>query len=246
MSVLDEAYRVSWGDLQYMKGNLPEVFLSSLVGPLLYLLAFGFGVGGNMEDPAGYVEYIVPGIIAMTTLSATFTTVSMKMLVQRLFYMSFDELILCPLHISSIIIGKTIQGMVRALISCTILLGVAYLLSPGINLSPWIFVLIIGASFMFSLLGVLAGMFINLIQNLTLFTSIVIVPMTFLCGTLFDTNVLPPVVGYIIYALPLTHVSNIMRGLMLPEYTVGFDSIIMLVLYIAAFYGICYYMVKKN
>ncbi|MBR4685116.1 MAG: ABC transporter, partial [Candidatus Methanomethylophilaceae archaeon] len=103
MSVIDETYRVAWGDLVYMKGNLIEVLLSSLVGPLLYLLAFGFGVGGSMEDPAGYVKYIIPGIIAMTTLSATFSTVSMKILVQRLFYMSFDELLLCPLHISAII-----------------------------------------------------------------------------------------------------------------------------------------------
>ncbi len=51
MSILDEAYRVAWGDLVYMKGNMVEVLLSSLVGPLLYLLAFGFGVGGSMDDP---------------------------------------------------------------------------------------------------------------------------------------------------------------------------------------------------
>ena len=246
MSILDESYRVAWGDLQYMKGNMIEVLLSSLVGPLLYLLAFGFGVGGTMQDPQSYVMYIVPGIIALTTLSATFSSTSMKILVQRLFYMSFDELLLCPIHISSIILGKTIQGMVRALISCTILLLVGWLLSPQVVISPWIFAVIIMGSMMFSLLGLLAGMLTNKTQNLALFSSVVIIPMTFLCGTLFDVNVLPDYIAYIIYALPLTHVSNLMRGIMLPDYTVGLDSIVIIFIYIAVMFGVCYYLIKNN
>jgi len=246
MSILDEAYRVAWGDLVYMKGNMVEVLLSSLVGPLLYLLAFGFGVGGSMDDPDAYVMYIVPGIIALTTLSATFSTVSMKILVQRMFYMSFDEMLLCPLHISSIILGKTVQGVLRALISCTILLIVGWLLSPQVVISPWIFVVIILAGLMFSLLGMLAGMLARKTQSLSLFSSIVVIPMTFLCGTLFDSNTLPTAAAYVIYALPLTHVSNLMRGIMLPEYSVGIDSIAIMAAYIIVLYLVCYYMIKNN
>lgn len=246
MSILDEAYRVAWGDLVYMKGNMVEVLLSSLVGPLLYLLAFGFGVGGSMDDPQAYVMYIVPGIVALTTLSATFSTVSMKILVQRMFYMSFDEMLLCPLHISSIILGKTVQGMLRALISCTILLIVGWLLSPQVVISPWIFVVIILAGLMFSLLGMLAGMLAKKTQSLSLFSSVVVIPMTFLCGTLFDSNTLPTAAAYVIYALPLTHVSNLMRGIMLPDYNVGMDSIVIMTAYIVVLYLVCYYMIKNN
>lgn len=246
MSILDEAYRVAWGDLVYMKGNMVEVLLSSLVGPLLYLLAFGFGVGGSMDDPQAYVMYIVPGIVALTTLSATFSTVSMKILVQRMFYMSFDEMLLCPLHISSIILGKTVQGMLRALISCTILLIVGWLLSPQVVISPWIFVVIIFAGLMFSLLGMLAGMLAKKTQSLSLFSSVVVIPMTFLCGTLFDSNTLPTAAAYVIYALPLTHVSNLMRGIMLPDYSVGMDSIVIMTAYIVVLYLVCYYMIKNN
>ena len=246
MSILDEAYRVAWGDLVYMKGNLIEVLLSSLVGPLLYLLAFGFGIGSSMDDPAGYVEYIVPGIIALTTLSATFSTVSMKILVQRLFYMSFDELLLCPIHITSIILGKTFQGIVRALLSCTILMVVGWIICPDVQPGPWVFLAIIFAALMFSLLGLLAGMLTNKTQNLSLFSSIVIVPMTFLCGTIFNLDVLPDIIAKIIYILPLTHVSNLMRGIMLPEYSVGIDSIIIISIYIAVMFAACYYLIKKN
>lgn len=199
-----------------------------------------------MDDPQAYVMYIVPGIVALTTLSATFSTVSMKILVQRMFYMSFDEMLLCPLHISSIILGKTVQGMLRALISCTILLIVGWLLSPQVVISPWIFVVIILAGLMFSLLGMLAGMLAKKTQSLSLFSSVVVIPMTFLCGTLFDSNTLPTAAAYVIYALPLTHVSNLMRGIMLPDYSVGMDSIVIMTAYIVVLYLVCYYMIKNN
>ena len=120
LTILDETYRVAWGDLVYIRDNIGEVLVTCLVGPLLYLLAFGFGLGGSMEQGSSqYIAFIIPGIIALTTLSATFSTVSMKILLQRLFYMSFDELKLCPIHISSMVLGKTLAGTVRALISCT-------------------------------------------------------------------------------------------------------------------------------
>ena len=52
----------------------------------------------------------------------------MKILVQRLFYMSFDELLLCPVHISAIVLGKCVSGVIRALLSCTVLMAVATVL----------------------------------------------------------------------------------------------------------------------
>ncbi|MBR4217032.1 MAG: ABC transporter permease, partial [Candidatus Methanomethylophilaceae archaeon] len=130
--IIDESYRVAWGDLCYIKENLPETLLTGLVGPLLYLLAFGYGVGGSMGGGQDYIVFIVPGIIALTTLSATFSTVSMKILVQRLFYMSFDEMLLCPIHITSVVIGKTASGVIRATLSCIVIMIVGHLIAPSV------------------------------------------------------------------------------------------------------------------
>lgn len=244
--VLDETYRVAWGDLVYIKENLPEVLITSLVGPLLYLLAFGFGIGGSIaEDQDAYMAYIVPGIVALTTLSATFSTVSMKILVQRLFYMSFDELLLCPVHISAIVLGKCTSGVVRALISCSVLIVVGHLISPSVEIDPGAFLVVIFAALTFSLLGLLAGMLTNKSQRLNMFSALVIVPMTFLCGTLFNTDVLPSVASWVVYALPLTHVSNLMRGLMLYN-DIPLDSIVILAAYFAGFFAICWWMIKTN
>lgn len=246
LTIADETYRVAWGDLVYIKENLPEVLVTTLVGPLLYLLAFGFGIGGSVSsDPEAYLAFIVPGIVALTTLSATFSTVSMKILVQRLFYMSFDELLLCPVHISAIVLGKCVSGVVRALISCTVLMAVGRLISPDVSLEPLAFVVVIAAALTFSLLGVLAGMLTNKSQKLNMFTSLVIIPMTFLCGTLFNVGSLPGVASWVVYALPLTHVSELMRGIMLGT-GVPLDSVAVLAVYLVAFFSLCWWMIKTN
>ena len=246
LTILDETYRVAWGDLVYMKENILEVIITGLVGPLLYLLAFGYGLGGSMSSGSeSYLEFIVPGIIALSTLSCTFSTVAMKVLVQRLFYMSFDELLLCPVHISSVILGKTMSGVIRALISCTIIMVVGHLISPGVSIEPLAFVVVIAAGLTFSMFGLLAGMLTSKTQKLSLFTSIVIVPMTFLCGTLFNVSALPDAAAFAIYLLPLTHVSQLMRGIMLGT-GIPLDSVAILMIYMVAFFAACYWMIKTN
>lgn len=244
--ILDEAYRVAWGDLVYIRENLVEVLVTSLVGPLLYLLAFGFGIGGSIsEDPDGYMAFIVPGIVALTTLSATFSTVSMKVLIQRLFYMSFDELLLCPVHISAIVLGKCVSGVIRALLSCTVLMAVGHMISPSMSIDPLAIAVVFFAALTFSLLGLLAGMLTNKTQKLNMFSALVIVPMTFMCGTLFNVDALPGVASWVVYALPLTHVSALMRGIML-DTGIPMDSVLILAAYLVGFFAICWWMIKTN
>lgn len=108
---LREIYYVSWADLAFMKHNILNVILMSLMSPILYLIAFGYGLGGSATIEYGgeqikYVSFMLPGIIALSTLSSSFTSTATRMNVQRLYYKSFDEMLMCPIHYSSIVIGN--------------------------------------------------------------------------------------------------------------------------------------------
>ncbi|MBR6038645.1 MAG: ABC transporter permease [Candidatus Methanomethylophilaceae archaeon] len=243
--VIDESYRVAWADLCFMKENMLETLLTSLVGPLLYLLAFGYGIGGSMGGGQAYVVFIIPGIIALNTLSSTFSTVSMRVFVQKRFYFSFDEMLLCPIHVSSVVIGKSLYGVARALISCTILLIVGKLIAPEVAITPWIFVIILASSFTFSLIGLLVGMKVKKTNSVSLISGTLIVPMTFLCGTLFDVSALPAWAGAAVYALPLTHVSALTRAVSLGG-GIPLDSVAILMVYMAVFFFVCWYLIKTN
>ena len=207
---------------------------------------FGFGIGGSVSsDPDAYLAYIIPGIVALTTLSATFSTVSMRVLVQRLFYMSFDELLLCPIHVSAIVLGKCMTGVVRGLLTCTVLMLVGRAISPEVGLEPLAFVVVLFASLTFSLLGLLAGMLTNKSQKLSMFSALVIVPMTFLCGTIFSVSALPSVVGDVVWVLPLTHSSEIIRAGAL-GWDIPWISVLILFLYMVAFYILDYTIIRKK
>ena len=122
---------------------------------------------------------------------------------------------------------------------------VGHLISPEVSLRPLAILVVVMAALTFSLMGMLVGMFMEKSQHLNLFTSLVIIPMTFLCGTLFDVSALPDGASWVVYALPLTHVSGIMRGLML-DTGVPLDSVLILLAYTAAFFAACYWLIRTN
>ena len=245
-NILSEIWRVSYGDLCFVRRHIPETVISSLVGPLLYLIAFAYGMRtGDTEAGVEYVAYAIPGIIAISSMTSGYNATAQKILIQRLFHTSFDELVLCPMHTPSLILGKTVIGVVRGLIGCSILLCFGFFLTDDLVFSVWVIPCFLLSCVTFSLLGVTAGLLAKSGASLSLFASVVILPMTFMCGTLFAIDALPDVVKYVIWALPLSHSSTMTRALCL-----GWDfpwvSLIVMSLYLVAFYMIDSYIIKKK
>ena len=241
-NIPSEIVRVSYGDLCYMKHNFVQTLVSTLVGPLLYLLAFGYGMRSGDSE---YIAYVIPGIVAISSMNSGFSASSQKIVIQRLFHTSFDELILSPMHTSSIILGKCMMGMVRGLVGGLIIMGLGMLLTDGLHITVWLIVAMILSSLLFSLLGVAAGLLANSTPTLTMFNSIIILPMSFMCGTLFAVDAFPPIVADIVWALPLSHTTELMRdtascGAIEPI------TILVILAYIAVFYAICHVVIRKK
>jgi ABC-type multidrug transport system permease subunit len=73
------------------------------------------------------------------------------------------------------------------------------------------------------------------------FNSLVILPMTFLCGTFFSVSSLNPVFQGILYCLPLTHSSQCLRAAALPDY-LDFPWMSLLVLFL---FGVAFFMINR-
>jgi len=237
-----EVIRVAYGDLCYMKHNFIQTMVSTLVGPLLYLLAFGYGMRAGDSE---YIAYVIPGIVAISSMNSGFSSSSQKIIIQRVFHTSFDELILCPMHTPSIVFGKCLMGIIRGLLGGLIIMCLGMTLTTGLHITVELILAMIISSIMFSLLGVAAGLLADSTPTLMMFNSVLILPMSFMCGTLFDVSSLPPIVSYIVWALPLTHTTSVIRSTadLLP---VDFVSVAVILVYIAAFYTICYVVIKKK
>lgn len=243
-----QVWAVAWGDLVYMKHNIVNIVIMSIMGPLLYLIAFGYGLRSGVTDiGVPYVAFVIPGIVALSTLSTSFSATSTRMNVQRLYYKSFDEMMMCPLSLNAIIFGKCILGFVRGLLACCIMFALGLCLAPELKLTPMFVVTLLLACMVFSLLGMSAALIAKSHATMATFNSLVILPMTFLCGTFFSVSSLNPVFQAILYCLPLTHSSLCLRAAALPDY-LDFPWISLLVLFLfgVAFFAINRYLLKTR
>ncbi len=247
MSLIDETFRVALSDLYYFKRNFILLTITSLVTPLLYMFAFGYGVGNSVDEMEGvsYIAFIIPGVVAINTMTSSFNTISHKLMVQKRFYESFDEMLLCPVSKSALILGKTILGILKGMICGTILIVMGYIMTSDLIISPQLFALMLMSCFIFSLLGVAAGIVLPDLPWTDMFNSFIILPMTFLCGTMFTLSAVPEIVADIIWALPLTHTSTCIRAVALGW---GFPwvSFGVLIAYGIAFYIIAWAALSRN
>ena len=246
MTAFADSLRVAWIDMMFIRRNLPTVLITSLIAPLLYLFAFGYGLGkGLTVDGRDYLAFMIPGVIAMTTLTACFNTVATKVMLQRTYYQSFDELFLCSMSPSAIIMGKAYAGMVRGLISCAVLYGMGLVLSADMMLTPGAVLMIVFSCLMYGLLGVVSGMLANSHLTLNLFNSLVILPMTFLSGTIFSLDSMSGPVQIAIGFLPLTHTTSCIRASILGD-AFPWISLLILLVWSSAFFLISRHLMVKG
>ena len=213
MSLAGDTLRVAMSDLYYLKRNLPILLVTSLVTPLLYLLAFGYGLGQDVTmEGVSYMAFMIPGVVSLTTVTSSFTTVANKLMIQKRFYESFDEMMLCPISKTSMILGKSILGILKSMLCAFLMLFLGYMLTDDLYITPMLVLCVFISCTAFSLLGVAAGMLVPDLPRMNLFNSFVILPMTFLCGTMFSLDNLPDIAKAIIEVLPLTQTSNCVRA----------------------------------
>ena len=246
MRTMQDIYSMLWVDLVFLKRNWLKTLATTLVTPILYLLAFGYGLGrGIMIEGFSYLQFVIPGIVALTAMTSSFNAAGLKLHVDRLFYRCFDECLMSPIGFFSIVIGKTLIGVLRGLVSTTVLLVAGLVFSP-LPVISFLFVLTLVVScFVFSFLGVLVALLAKSHQDMSVFMSLVLLPMTFLSGTFFSLSQLPEPVRVVLSFLPLTHSSQCLRSATLGQ-PFPWLSFLVLFGFGVAFFWACMVVLKKT
>jgi ABC-2 type transport system permease protein len=199
--------------LQFKKKlfRLGYIFTSMMV-PLLYLLAFGLGLGRNIQVSGGsYINYLLPGLVAMSSMNNSYNWVASGLNLSRLYFKTFQVLVQAPIASTSIMAGYVLAGMVRGLFASLMIILVGLVAGSGFSLS-FIFVLTLLLNcFLFSNLGVVVGMITKSHEDTSTYANFFILPMVFFSGTFFPIDRMPSVLKGIILGLPLTHTNILIR-----------------------------------
>lgn len=213
LNTLRDIYSILWVDLRVLRRQWLRILATSLVNPLLYLIAFGYGLGSGISfEGYSYLEFVIPGIIALTAMTVSFSGAGSKLNVDRLFYRSFDECLMSPISLYSLIIGKALIGVMRGLISSIAFLLVGFAISPSLEINILFITVLVLSCFVFAFFGVLVAFLAKSHQDMSTFSSLVLLPMTFLSGTFFALSQIPAALKVVLYLLPLTHSSQCLRA----------------------------------
>ncbi|MDR0372370.1 MAG: ABC transporter permease [Nitrososphaerota archaeon] len=199
-------------------------FFPSLLEPILYLFAFGFGLGGFIPDIAGqpYINFIAPALVAVAIMNGSFFECTFASFVRMYFQKTFDAIVATPVSVEEVVAGEMLWGATRATINATIVLvvvAVAGLFTPVPLVSSPLFLLAVPIAFLGGLLfSAIAMCFTAAAPNIDFFnypSFLFLTPMFFLCGTFFPLTSLPIVAQSLAMAiLPLTHIVNVIRAVL--------------------------------
>ena len=191
-----------------------KVLSGSLVMPLLYLVTFGWGIGRGVRVGEGnYMDFVLPGIIALSAMNSSFNGVSVTLNISKLYYKTIEEILVSPISPWAITLGRVLAGCVRGLFSAALIVGIGFVLDVHLVFGFSFFATVLLLSFAFGALGVLAAMLTRSHEDMTNFSNFVILPMAFLSGTFFSPDLLPEPFKTLILVYPLTHGSIALRAL---------------------------------
>ncbi len=192
---------------------------SAMFMPLLYLLAFGLGLGRRVAIEGGsYLDYLLPGLVAMSSMVNSYTWIANGLTMGRLYFRTFQIYIQAPVSAAAIVWGEVAAGMVRGIFSSLILLGLGLFLGSGLNFNLVFVAALLLNCLLFAAFGVVVGMKSNSHEDTANFTNFFILPMAFFSGTFFPIDQMPWVLRGIVRALPLTYTNQLLRS---PEWSLA-------------------------
>ncbi|WP_313342161.1 ABC transporter permease [Sedimentibacter sp.] len=237
-----EIVTVLWREYLFFKRRVGRITSSAIMSPVLYLIAFGWGLGKDVVvEGATYMHFLIPGLIAMTTMNTGFNAVSTRIVTSKLYERSFEYYLTSPISMPLMSFGYILSGALKGIYASILIILVSLLFGVIIEISFYFLVICFLNSFVFSALGYAAALSIESHYDMGRFNTYIMTPMSFLCGTFFSLENLPGAVKSIVGILPLSHAATSLRSIVL-EGSFSYSSILILTAYALLLYIIGVYM----
>lgn len=169
--------------------------ISPVISTALYFVVFGSAIGGRMQDIEGvpFGAFIVPGLMMMTLLTQSIANASFAIYFPR-FTGTIYEVLSAPISSLEIVVGYVGASTTKSVVVGLIILATASLFVPLQILHPVFMVgFLVLTAVTFSLFGFIIGIWADGFERLQIIPMLVVMPLTFLGGTFYSIDMLPPV-----------------------------------------------------
>ena len=194
---------VLWEKWIEFRRDCLKITLAAMISPLMYLIVFGLGVQTTLHGEP-YLMFLIPGIVAMSTMTGSFGAVAQNMSVQRLYEKALDQVMVSPTPLWQFIAGQILGGALRGIYAGAVILLLTYPVRGGLIFNGWSFLVMFLNGMVFATFGLVLSFLSKSYSDTPRYNAYIITPMSFLCNTFFSTDQMPGIFRAVIGALPLS------------------------------------------
>ncbi len=174
--------------------TLMQSIISPVLSTSLYFVVFGAAIGSRIQLVEGitYGAFIVPGLIMLSLLTQSIANASFGIYFPK-FTGTIYELLSAPISYLEIVISYVGAAATKSIILGLIILATAYLFVPLKIVHPlWMILFLVLTAVTFSLIGFIIGIWADGFEKLQLVPLLFVTPLTFLGGSFYSIDMLPP------------------------------------------------------
>ncbi|WP_412971894.1 ABC transporter permease [Glaciecola sp. MF2-115] len=234
-----------------------RIWVQTLVPPAitmsLYFVIFGKLIGDRIGpiDGSSYMEFIVPGLIMMAVITNSYSNVSSSFFSAK-FQRNVEEILVAPVPTWVVIFGFVGGGVARACIIGVIVIFVSTLFID-IQIANYAVIVatILLTSIMFSMAGLINGIYAKNFDDISIIPTFVLTPLTYLGGVFYSASMLEKVFNEfwqgVIQVNPIYHMVNAFRYGFLGSADVNYVvALIILVGFNIVLFAVAYRLLSKG
>ena len=175
--------------------TLGQSILAPVLSTSLYFVVFGSAIGSRIQEVNGtsYGAFIVPGLMMLSILTESLSNASFGIYFPR-FTGTIYEVLSAPVSAAEILLGYVGAAASKSVILGFIILATAALFVPLHIAHPfWMLLFLALTTVTFSLFGFIIGVWADSFEKLQIIPLLIITPLTFLGGSFYSINMLPPI-----------------------------------------------------
>ena len=229
--------------------TLLQSVLAPVISTTLYFVVFGSAIGGYIPEVEGvsYGAFIVPGLIMLSLLTQSVSNASFAIFFPK-FTRSIYELLSAPVSHFEIVLSYVGAAATKSVLLSLIILATASVFVPcRIEHPLWMVGFLLLTAVSFSLLGFILGIWADNFEKLQLVPLLIITPLTFLGGSFYSIDMLPPAWQTVSLLNPVVYLVSAFRWSFYGSADVAVGvSLAMALLFLAVFVAIVMWMFRTG
>lgn len=226
-----------------------QTLAAPLVTAALFIAVFSLAIGPGRGDVMGvpYVQFLAPGILTMTVIQNAFANTSSSIMSAKVQGNIVDTL-MPPLSPAELLAGYMAGAIARGtFVAAAIVVFLLIVVGGGVAYPGWVAVFAVLGAAMMGGLGIVAAIYATKFDQQAAITNFIITPLSFLSGTFYSIERLPPAMQTLLHVNPMFYlIDGVRYGMIGQSDSSPWLGLAVVTTAVAAVLGLCWHWLRTG